>query len=48
MKKALKIIIVIGVLLVIFLAIFLIVYGILPQDSITGGSSCSGGSCTIG
>ena len=48
MKKALKIIIVIGVLLVIALAIFLIVYGLLPQESITGGSSCNGGSCTIG
>lgn len=48
MKKALKIIIFIAVLIVIGLSIFLIVYGLLPQDVANGGSSCSGGSCTIG
>lgn len=48
MKRVLKIILVIGVLLIIGLAIFLIIYGLLPQNSFNGGSSCSGGSCTIG
>ena len=48
MKKTLKIIIFIAVLIVIALTIFLMVYGLLPQDAAGGGSNCSGGSCTIG